>query len=70
MHTSTEHMHSIYNTPCVLSTCLILYSIVFADIVGFTKLSSGCTAQELVEILNALFDRFDKLAEVCTDKKF
>ncbi|XP_065903234.1 adenylate cyclase type 6-like [Dysidea avara] len=38
-------------------------SIVFADIVGFTKLSSGCTAQELVEILNALFDRFDKLAE-------
>ena len=41
----------------------------FADIVGFTKLSSGCTAQELVEILNALFDRFDKLAEVCEDKK-
>jgi len=40
---------------------------VFADIVGFTKLSSGCTAQELVEILNALFDRFDKLAEVCED---
>ena len=42
------------------------YSIVFADIVGFTKLSSGCTAQELVKILNELFDRFDKLAEVCS----
>jgi len=53
----------------VLLTCSILCSIVFADIVGFTKLSSGCTAQELVEILNALFDRFDKLAEVRTDKK-
>ena len=42
----------------------------FADIVGFTKLSSGCTAQELVRILNELFDRFDKLAEVCCYYKF
>jgi len=60
---------------CISCTCelactqinvfLFTCSIVFADIVGFTKLSSGCSAQELVEILNALFDRFDKLAEVC-----
>ncbi|NXU59649.1 ADCY3 cyclase, partial [Turnix velox] len=37
-------------------------SILFADIVGFTQLSSYCTAQELVKLLNELFARFDKLA--------
>ena len=39
-------------------------SIMFADIVGFTALSSQCTAQELVKILNELFGRFDQLATV------
>ncbi|XP_029281130.1 LOW QUALITY PROTEIN: adenylate cyclase type 3 [Cottoperca gobio] len=38
-------------------------SILFADIVGFTQLSSTCSAQELVKLLNELFARFDKLAE-------
>ncbi|XP_032209047.1 adenylate cyclase type 3 isoform X3 [Mustela erminea] len=37
-------------------------SILFADIVGFTQLSSACSAQELVKLLNELFARFDKLA--------
>ncbi|XP_055978542.1 adenylate cyclase type 3 [Sorex fumeus] len=37
-------------------------SILFADIVGFTQLSSGCSAQELVKLLNQLFASFDKLA--------
>ncbi|KAM4695000.1 adenylate cyclase type 3 isoform 2-T2 [Discoglossus pictus] len=37
-------------------------SILFADIVGFTQLSSYCTAHELVKLLNELFARFDKLA--------
>ncbi|XP_034018002.1 adenylate cyclase type 3-like isoform X1 [Thalassophryne amazonica] len=37
-------------------------SILFADIVGFTQLSSTCSAQELVKLLNQLFARFDKLA--------
>lgn len=37
-------------------------SILFADIVGFTQLSSSCAAQELVKLLNELFARFDKLA--------
>ncbi|XP_072381948.1 adenylyl cyclase 78C isoform X1 [Diabrotica undecimpunctata] len=37
-------------------------SILFADIKGFTMLSTKCTAQELVKILNELFARFDKLA--------
>nr|XP_016925272.1 Ca(2+)/calmodulin-responsive adenylate cyclase isoform X6 [Drosophila suzukii] len=37
-------------------------SILFADIVGFTVLSSQCSAQELVRLLNELFGRFDQLA--------
>ncbi|XP_016119889.1 adenylate cyclase type 3-like, partial [Sinocyclocheilus grahami] len=42
-------------------------SILFADIVGFTQLSSFCSAQELVKLLNELFARFDKLA-ACMDQ--
>lgn len=38
-------------------------SILFADIVGFTKMSSTKTAEELVEILNNLFQRFDLLCK-------
>ncbi|XP_070534342.1 adenylate cyclase type 3-like [Ptychodera flava] len=38
-------------------------SILFADIVGFTAMSSKLTAQELVKVLNGLFATFDKLAE-------
>ncbi|KAF5300267.1 hypothetical protein FQA39_LY11124 [Lamprigera yunnana] len=38
-------------------------SILYADIVGFTAISSTYSAQELVKILNELFARFDKLAE-------
>lgn len=38
-------------------------SILFADIVNFTKISSGCSAQLLVETLNELFGRFDKAAQ-------
>ena len=41
-------------------------SILFADIVGFTVLSSQCSAQELVRLLNELFGRFDQLASVST----
>jgi len=42
----------------------IVSSILFADIVGFMELSSQCTAEEMVKILNKLFGRFDQLAEV------
>ena len=34
-------------------------SILFADIVGFTKMSSNKTAEHLVGLLNDLFGRFD-----------
>ncbi|CAG5135299.1 unnamed protein product, partial [Candidula unifasciata] len=36
-------------------------SILYADIVGFTKMSSNKTAERLVGLLNDLFGRFDKL---------
>ncbi|XP_074658737.1 adenylate cyclase type 3-like [Tubulanus polymorphus] len=38
-------------------------SILFADIVGFTALSSSCSAKDLIKILNDLFARFDKLSQ-------
>jgi len=38
-------------------------SIMFADIVGFTKRASELPAQEVVKLLNYLFSSFDKLAE-------
>ncbi|OWF41887.1 adenylate cyclase type 9-like [Mizuhopecten yessoensis] len=38
-------------------------SILFADIVGFTKMSSNKTAEHLVGLLNDLFGRFDKLCQ-------
>lgn len=47
------HMHSMDNV-----------SILFADIVGFTKMSSKQTAEQLVEILNDLFERFDDLCRM------
>ncbi|KAJ8382516.1 hypothetical protein SKAU_G00032940 [Synaphobranchus kaupii] len=38
-------------------------SILYADIVGFTRLASCCTPEELVTILNKLFGRFDDIAK-------
>jgi guanylate cyclase len=38
-------------------------SILFADMVGFTPLSEKMAAEEVVELLNDLFTRFDKLTE-------
>lgn len=38
-------------------------SILFADVVGFTELSTQLSATELVEMLNQLFSLFDGLAE-------
>ena len=38
-------------------------TILFSDLVGFTKLSTTKTAAELVRLLNDLFSRFDKRAE-------
>ena len=38
-------------------------TVLFADIVGFTPLSVRVGSRELVEILNQIFSRFDRLAE-------
>jgi guanylate cyclase len=38
-------------------------SVLFADIVGFTPLSTQMTPSEMVELLNAIFSHFDGLVE-------
>ncbi|MBE9041365.1 response regulator [Oscillatoriales cyanobacterium LEGE 11467] len=38
-------------------------SVLFADIVGFTKLWSRISPEELVELLNEIFSAFDRLAD-------
>lgn len=45
-----------------------LCSILFADVKGFTNLSTTLSAQELVRMLNELFARFDRLAHVSGDQ--
>lgn len=38
-------------------------SVLFADLAGFTDISRKMSAKQLVDLLNDLFSRFDKLAE-------
>ncbi len=38
-------------------------SVLFADLVGFTELSSRLAPADLVELLNTIFSEFDRLAE-------
>ena len=62
------HMNLFVIVHVLVLVCLYLLcvfdSILFADIVGFTRLSSGCTAKDLVKILNELFGKFDQQAAV------
>lgn len=44
--------------------CMFSYSILYADIVGFTRLASDCSPGELVHMLNELFGKFDQIAKV------
>jgi len=37
-------------------------TILFSDLVGFTKLSSRLSAADLVHLMNSLFSEFDRLA--------
>lgn len=50
---------------CVIC-CFFLFtcSILYADIVGFTRLASDCSPGELVHMLNELFGKFDQIAKV------
>lgn len=47
--------------------CLVFRSILYADIVGFTRLASDCSPGELVHMLNELFGKFDQIAKVGPD---
>ena len=44
-------------------------SILFADIVGFTRMSSNKSATQLVGLLNDLFGRFDRMCSECNCEK-
>lgn len=47
---------------------LVFCSILYADIVGFTRLASDCSPGELVHMLNELFGKFDQIAKVTQDE--
>jgi hypothetical protein len=65
--TSYFHLFSLFILfpSFFISRVLHVRSILFADIVGFTAISSTYPASELVHILNELFARFDRLSQVC-----
>ncbi|TSK28256.1 Adenylate cyclase type 2 [Bagarius yarrelli] len=48
------------NFPLHISTEFL---ILYADIVGFTRLASDCSPGELVHMLNELFGKFDQIAK-------
>ena len=50
--------------PQTIADSFLEVSVLFADIVGFTELSSHTSPPELVELLNEIFCLFDELAEV------
>ncbi|XP_058012853.1 adenylate cyclase type 9, partial [Ahaetulla prasina] len=64
---SKKKKPSIQKTPIVFRPFKMQQieqvSILFADIVGFTKMSANKSAHALVGLLNDLFGRFDRLCE-------
>lgn len=64
---SRKKKSSIQKTPIVFRPFKMQrieqVSILFADIVGFTKMSANKSAHALVSLLNDLFGRFDRLCE-------
>lgn len=49
--------------PGTIAHSFDIGTVLFADIVGFTELSSGLPPIELVEILNVIFSEFDELSD-------
>ncbi|KAM9836956.1 adenylate cyclase type 4 [Aulostomus maculatus] len=58
-----ENEHNFHNFHSLYIRQHKDVSILYADIVGFTKLASTCTPEELVAVLNKLFGRFDDIAK-------
>lgn len=46
---------------------VVQVTILFSDIVGFTVTSSKCTAGEIYELLDQLYNRFDALTDEYPD---
>jgi adenylate cyclase len=51
------------NKPTAIADGFAEVTVLFADIVGFTQLSTQVSPQELVALLNEIFSAFDELAE-------
>ncbi|AFY55567.1 family 3 adenylate cyclase [Rivularia sp. PCC 7116] len=49
--------------PTTIAEAFAEVTVLFADIVGFTQLSTQVSPQELVGLLNQIFSAFDELAE-------
>ncbi|MEA5603429.1 adenylate/guanylate cyclase domain-containing protein [Nostoc sp. UHCC 0252] len=50
--------------PTTIADSFLEVTVLFADIVGFTELSTRTSPAELVELLNTIFCLFDQLAEL------
>ena len=57
-----EIVKRMHGGETVIADYLADVTILFADLVGFTKLSSRLSAADLVRLLNGLFSEFDRLA--------
>ena len=49
--------------PEIIADSFPEVTVLFADIVGFTKFSEGLSAEVLVDVLNDIFTRFDSIAD-------
>jgi adenylate cyclase len=51
------------DAPGTIADSFPAVTVLFADLVGFTTLAASVSSTELVEMLNAVFSRFDRLAD-------
>ncbi|MCL1465917.1 adenylate/guanylate cyclase domain-containing protein [Argonema galeatum] len=59
-HTIAEHLK---NRNEIIADSFEEVTVLFADIVNFTELSSRIPAQKMVQLLNLIFSTFDRLAD-------
>ncbi|TNN29647.1 Adenylate cyclase type 2 [Liparis tanakae] len=60
-------MELCFRGAFVSQSSQLLSRILYADIVGFTRLASDCSPKELVIMLNELFGKFDQIAKVSVE---